>query len=126
MDVNQVRFGNYSIGNQGARQARQEQKSEEKVAPQLSGENQQLLNPEEMFSAMNVAGLLNKEQINFSGKKEINPADYLSGERIADIEAMMERFESGVDAVAEIVGEEIPGISEQNKNALAARIFAQG
>ncbi len=124
MEINQVRFGNYSIGNPAAKQTKHGSKSENDV-PQVRGENKTELNPDEMFSAMNIAGLHNKAQINFVSEKEINPADFLSEERIADIEAMMERFDSGVNSVAEIVGNELPGISEQNKNALAAEIFAR-
>ena len=126
MEINQVKFGNYTIGNNGARQAKQESKPEEKFAPEAGKGQQQQLNPEDMYSAMSIAGLQNKAQINFNGKKEIDPANFLSEERIADIEAMMEGFENGVSAIAEVVGEELPNISEANKNALAARIFAQG
>lgn len=126
MEINRVRFGNYTIGSNGARQAKQENKPEENFAQETGRENQPQLNPEEMFNAMNIAGLQNKVQVNQVAKKEVNPSDYLSDERIAEIEAMMEGFSDGVSSVAEVVGEELPNISEANKNALAARIFAQG
>ena len=125
MEINQVRFGNYSIGNSGARNAKKEEKPSKEVMPELSGENVTPVNSEDMLNAMNIAGLQNGSNINFVARKEVNPKEFLNEERIADIEAMMAEFESGVGAVADIIGQEIPGMSEANKNALAARVFAQ-
>ena len=59
-------------------------------------------------------------------RKEVNPNDYLSEERISDIEAMMAEFDNGVNAVANTIEAEFPGMFAQaQKNALAARVFAQ-
>ena len=125
MEVNQVRFGNYTVGNSGAKKQKKEQKPEEELQMQPSGENLKSVNRDDLLNAMNLVGLQNKPQINSAGLKEVNPADFLSGERVSDIEAMMAEFEAGVSAAAKVIGEEFPELSEANVNALAARIFAQ-
>ena len=124
MDINQVRFGSYSIGNPRPN-ANNSNKSEEKPAEVKNESVQSSVNAEDMFSAMNIAGLQNKAQINIGQNKEVNPMDYLSEERISDIEAMMGAFDSGVENVANVIETEFPGMfAESQKNALAARIFA--
>ena len=126
MDINQVRFGNYSIGNPQVGAKKSEAKTQENVQPEVQKEGvKNEVNAENILSALNIAGTQNLAQINFAAKKEINPADYLSPERIADIEAMMAGFENGVNAVADVIEAEIPGLSEANKNALAAGVYAQ-
>ena len=75
---------------------------------------------------MNIAGLQNKAQIAHPEKKEVNPSDYLTEDRISDIEAMMGKFEDGVGKIADAIEAELPGFFAQDtKNALAAKIFAQ-
>ena len=63
--------------------------------------------------------------INQSGAKEVNPYDYLSSDRIKDIEAAMSEFENGVGNIAGVIAQDFPSLSESAKNALAAAIFAQ-
>lgn len=126
MDVNQVRFGSYSIGNPRANTQKKETKKEEAVSQQTP-QNQESKNPDEVLNALNITGMQNAAQINLSNASEIpDVSKYLSDERIADIEAMMAEFESGVDGAKQVIGGEFPGMfSEAQTNALAAATFAR-
>ena len=126
MDINQVRFGSYSIGNQAKSGAKSGKEMREEVPMESKNEGlQNKISAEEMFNAMNIAGLHNKAQINIAAHKEVDPMQYLSEERISDIEAMMGEFESGVGNIANIIETEFPNVfADDQKNALAARIFA--
>lgn len=126
MEVNQVRFGNYTIGNSGARNAKQQEKPAEDIVMLSSGEKTETVSGEKVLEAMNAISFQNKSQINTVGNKEVNPSNFLSEKRIEEIEAMMKGFENGVNQVKDVLAEEFPEMSESNKNALAARIFAQG
>ena len=125
MEVNQVRFGNYTIGNSTPKKPKKEQqKAEEKTATKAN-ESVKSADGEEVLNAMNIAGIQNKPQINLISRKEVEPSKFLSDDRISDIEAMMIEFESGVNDIANAIGHEFPDMSNANKNALAARIFVQ-
>ena len=125
MDVNQVRFGNYSIGNP---QNGTPKKNEEKASETQTQNQQQTLsslNPNEVMNALGLAGMQNLAFISKSEAKEVNPMDYLDEGRISDIEAMMAEFETGVNNTANVIEGEFPGMfTEEQKNALAAQIFA--
>lgn len=124
MEINKVAFGNFSIGAKANNAQKQEVKEEAQKAQAGVG-GQQSVNAESVFSALNIAGMQNLSQINRSERKEINPADYLSADRIADIEAMMGKFDDGVSKVADTIEQELPGFfAADAKNALAAKIFA--
>ena len=124
MDVNKVTFGDFSIGSKGASTRRNEERKEEQNIP-VSGENVQNVDAEKLLSAMNIAAMQNLAQVSKSERKEINPADYLSAERIADIEAMMGGFDDGVNKAAQAVRQELPaGVSEKTVYELAARMYA--
>ena len=125
MDINQVKFGSYTIGNPkgGAAKKSESEASETQTQNQHSDAKQ--VNPEAMFNALNIAGMQNMIQINKPGIKEVNPADYLSQDRISDIEAMMAGFEAGVDEIANTIEIEFPGMfAPDQRNALAASIYA--
>ena len=128
MEVNQVRFGNYSIGSKSAQAGRsggaqKDESVKEEKKEQLNAQ----VEADNIFNALDIAGLQNKMQINAVSQKEVNPKNYLSEERIQDIEAMMGDFEAGVNSVANIIESEFPGVfANDAKNALAASIFAQG
>lgn len=125
MDVNQVRFGNYTIGNSQANLGKKEDSKKESVQQQAQENNLPKLSADEFYNAMNIAGLQNKAQISVA-KKEVNPLDYLSNERISEIEAMMGKFDYGVNQAADTIEQEFPGLlSPDNKLALAAKVFAQ-
>ena len=126
MDVNQVRFGNYSIGNPqgGAPKKSEANASETQANPQQQGA-QPKFDVDSMFNAMNIMGMHNLSQLNKAEAKMVNPSDYLSQERISDIEAAMAGFESGVESIANTIEAEFPGMfAPDQKNALAAQIFA--
>lgn len=127
MDVNQVKFGNYAIGSAGSGAKKSEGKEKEEVKQEASQqETAQAFNADDMFDAMNVQGLQNKAQINFVAKKDIDPVQFLGSERVADIEAMMAQFETGVNNVKNVIENEFPNaFSEASKNALAAEIYAK-
>ena len=125
MDVNQVRFGSYSIGNpQGGSPKKSEEKASE-TQTQNQAQTTSSANPSEVMNALGLAGMQNLAFISKAGAKEVNPADYLDEGRISDIEAMMAEFETGVDAIGNQIEAEFPGMfSVANRNALAASIYA--
>ena len=123
MDINQVRFGGFSVGNSNTRQAKEE-KFEDSKAEEFRKESISTFNPEKIMGAMEAQGLQNLAQVNLVSKKEVDPADFLTEDRIADIEAMMGEFEIGVGKIADVLEEELPMLSADNRLAFAAHIFA--
>ena len=125
MDINKVVFGNFSVG---ARNARPQKNDEENKQVQENAQStSKNVDAEEVLSALNFAGIQNKFQFVGPEKKEINPADYLTEDRIADIEAMMGKFEDGVSVAADAIENEFPGFFKADvRNALAAKIYAEG
>lgn len=127
MDVNQVRFGNYTIGSSQAHLGKKEEAQKESVQQQevKSSSDTQKMSADDFFNAMNISGLQNRAQISSIAKKEVNPSDYLSEDRIRDIQAMMGKFDSGVNQVANTIEQEFPGLFKpESKMALAAQIFS--
>ena len=126
MEVNQVKFGNYTIGNPAQRSPKGNEQPAEETNTQASGGEFKSVNRDDLLDAMNLAGLQNMSQISSSARlKDVDPTEFLDEGRIADIEAMMAEFETGVNQVADAIGQEFPELSEANRNALAARIFAK-
>ena len=126
MDVNQVKFGNYTVNNWGSGAKRKEEQKEESQAPQAKETTMQNVSAEEVFDVLDVKGMQNKSVISFVSKTEINPKDYLSDERIRNIEAMMAEFENGVNKTADIIEQEFPGLFPNDARlALASKVFAQ-
>ena len=125
MDINKVVFGNFSVGARQS-EAKKSEKREEESAKANVGSEAKNFDAEAVFDALNIAGLQNKAQIAHTEKKEVNPSDYLTEDRISDIEAMMGKFEDGVGKIADAIEAELPGFfAADAKNALAAKIFAQ-
>jgi len=126
MDINQVRFGNYSVGNHQTRLKQDESKLGEKQQAEEKANVVKEKDPDDVLNALNIAGMQNMAQINVVEKKEVNPFEHLTSDRVADIEAMMADFELGVDQVADMLEDEFPDmLSNEQKMALAAQIFAQ-
>ena len=124
MDINKVVFGNFSMGPQRGRSEKEEVKEEAQTSANVGSEKK--LDAETVYNALDAVAVQNKAQIVQTDKKEVNPADYLSDDRMKDIEAMMGKFENGVGTIADAIEEELPGFFAADiKNALAARIFAQ-
>jgi len=130
MDINQVRFGNYSIGNPNGGAKKSEAKAQENPQPQVAAEGtQKEFNVDNMFNAMNIAGTQNKANINFTAKKEFDINDiskYVDVDSQARIESMMAGFDAGVTAAANTIDAEFPGLfADADKYALAAHVAAQ-
>ena len=121
-----VKFGDYSIGAKSS--GTKDSKLKDENAKPLTSEEAQTanVNPEKVLDTLNVQGTYNRAQIVKADKKEVNPADYLSEERITDIEAMMGKFDDGVGAIAGKIKAEFPMLSDKSAYALAARLFAAG
>ena len=125
MDINKVTFGEFSIGAKQSRTQKEEQK-EEATENKGIAEEFESIDAEAFLNAMDIAGIQNKAQISRTERKQVNPSDFLDETRIADIEAMMGKFEDGVGVVANAIEREFPGFfAPDTKNALAAKIFAQ-
>ena len=126
-EVNNVRFGNYSIGNpqQGSqKKANEGQVGQESAQPQ--NQTQSTFNPDSVMSALGNMGAYNLISINKAEAQAVNPADYLSEERMSDIEAMMAEFEAGVNQYVSVLEDEFSGaMTPAQMNALAAQIYAQ-
>jgi len=125
MDVNQVKFGSYSIGNSQTN-SKQEKAKPNEVKDVVETGNLKQVSADEIFSAMDLQGIQNKAQVNLAQKREVNPNDYLTQDRIDDIEAMMGNFENGVLDAADTIDAEFPGLfKDADRLALAAQVFAR-
>ena len=125
MDINKITFGNFSIGSKRENLKQEAQKDDSPKANVADVESKKV-DSEAFLNAMDIAGIQNKAQITVKENKGINPADFLSEDRISDIEAMMGKFENGVGTIADAIEVEFPGFfAPDTKNALAAKIYAQ-
>ena len=119
--TNRIGLGSQTIGNQASAMA----KKGNKEASETQQQNVQNFNEKDFFNALSFVSQQNMVQINRPEAQAVNPSDYLSEERISDIEAMMAEFDSGVSGISNTIEAEFPGVfDEASKNALAARIFA--
>ncbi len=108
-----------------AKAQKEEKKAQkEQDAPQVAGnENVQHKDPNAIFDAMQITAMQNKA-VAFGNL--INPRDYLSEDRIKDIEASMGVFESNTESVKAQFDSEFQGVSaweslpEAQKLAMAA------
>ncbi len=131
MDINQVRFQNYSIGNSGARAKKETKKEEQTPLLETKTDTQmQQSKSDNVLNALSLQGIQNKAQI-IPAKKELDIdallAKYSNPQSAKRIESMMNDFESNVNTIANTVETEFPGVfSKESKNAFAASIYAQG
>ena len=122
--INNVRIGNYSIGNPQGGAARKSESEAGETQTQNQQAQSQNFDVDNYFNALGMVGAQNMAFISKTDKVP-NPSDYLSDERISDIEAMMAEFDFGVESYANTIEAEFPGMfDEASKNALAAQIFA--
>ena len=125
MDIQQVRFGNYSIGNPKGNVGAKQKQANEKTQANNNNETPKTVDADKFFEALNMQGVQNKMQVSVT-KTEVNPLEHLSQERINDIEAMMAEFENGVEQTANLIEGEFPGLfANDKKYALAAQVFAK-
>ena len=129
MEIGKVKFGEYSVGNgqiaPNKKNAGKEEAKEQEVSTQSK---QNAVKPDDMYNALGLMGSQNMAFISRSTKvSDLESAtNFLGDERVQDIEAMMAEFENGVADVADIIDEEFEGVfDEAERNALAAKIFAQ-
>ena len=125
--TNRIGLGSQSIGNKPSTTTKNSGKeaSETQQNAPAQQQNVQNFNEKDFFNALSFVSQQNMVQINRPEAQAVNPTEYLSEERISDIEAMMAEFDSGVSGVANTIEAEFPGVfDEASKNALAARIFA--
>ena len=119
-------FGHQAISKMNDELSKkQSQKPQDKEEVKEQGFKNTQLSGDEVLNAMNLKGLMNKAQM---GVNSINPRDYLSEERIKDIEDSMLIFDKGVEEHAEMIREEFgkmpnPPLSEAGIYELAARAF---
>lgn len=112
-------WGYYQKQQTANSQNEKEVQKEAPVAPKQKG-----VEADEIFSALNALGAQNFATV--SGKNQINPADFLSEERIASIEDSMKLFEKGVEKYAGAIQEEFgDAFSDDVKYALAAEAFSR-
>ena len=126
MEINQVKFGNYSIGTAANGTAKKNSKQAgETDAQTTQSQTSGKANPEGILDALGIAGMQNLAFISKSEVQAPNPSDFLSQERISDIEASMAEFEAGVNNIVNVLDGEFPGLfDDEQKYALAANIFA--
>ena len=123
-NTGKVLFGNFTIGAKASgakKEGIKDNASEAKVSSEAKNAN---INPESVLDTLDIQGAYNRAQVVKTEKKEVNPADYLSEERISDIEAMMDKFENGVQFMADNIKAEFPSLSDDSAYALAAKMFA--
>lgn len=125
--MNIGRTNAYSVSNAAfsKQAANVENKEVNKVAAQGEGNQTKQANALDILNSMDIMG-----RQNINGLNMINPAKYLSAERIADIQASMAKFESGVSAQQKVIDEEFAGnpqyakLSEASKLAFAAHAYS--
>lgn len=124
--MNIGRTNAYSVSNAAFNKqaAHVENKEADKVVKQSEGNQAKQANALDILNAMDLMGKQNVKGLNM-----INPAKYLTPERIADIQASMAKFEAGVSAQQKVVAEELAGtpqyekLSEADKLAFAAHAY---
>ena len=112
--------GNYGFYDHDDAKAKKEEKEvkEEVIVNKL-----ETVEPEKVLDALNLLGAQNMAKVS---KTQINPADFLSEERIASIEESMKLFEQGVEKYAGAVKEEFGNAFSDNVvYALAAEAFSR-
>ena len=127
MNVNRIGLGSQSIGNQPSSTAQKGKQEADETQQNLQAQKQNVQNFDEkdFFNALSFVSQQNMVQINRADAQAVDPTNYLSEERISDIEAMMAEFDSGVSNIANTIEAEFPEVfDEASKNALAARIYA--
>ena len=125
--TNRIGLGSQSIGNQASATAQKgkQEANETQQNTTAQAQNAQDFDEKNFFNALNFVSQQNMVQINRPQTMAVEPTNYLSEERISDIEAMMAEFDSGVSNIANTIEAEFPEVfDEASKNALAARIFA--
>lgn len=115
---------NFYVNNQSVKKENDEKKAQDRENSQQSVKSE-AKDPEAIFEAMQMSAIQNKA-IAFG--KFVNPKDYLSEDRIKDIETSMGAFESNTENAKAAMDTEFKGVgawenlSEAQKMALAANM----
>ncbi len=98
---------NFYVQSGSVKKGNDEKKAEEKQ-PQSPQVNNEAKDPDAIFEAMQMSAMQNKA-IAFG--KFINPKDYLSEDRIKDIEASVGVFEGAAEKTKAAMDDEFKGVS---------------
>lgn len=98
---------NFYVQSGLVKKGKDEKKAEEKQ-PQAPQVNNEAKDPDAIFKAMQMSAMQNKA-IAFG--KFVNPKDYLSEDRIKDIEASMGVFEGAAEKTKTMMDDEFKGVS---------------
>ena len=115
---------NFYVQNQSVKKENDSKKADEKNTPSHSASNESK-DPSSIFDAMQMSAIQNKA-VAFG--KFINPKDYLSEDRIKDIETSMNAFEGKTESTKAVMDSEFQGVSawenipDTHKLAMAANI----
>ncbi len=121
--MSEIKFNAFNGGYGFYNKEETAQKPVEEEKSQVVQNNTQNVAPDKVLDAMNLLGAQNISQI--SGKIQTNPANFLSEERISDIEKSMALFEQGVEKYAGSIKEEFGNVlGEKTVYALAAEAFS--
>lgn len=124
--MSEVKFNNFGINNNyGAINDKENLKkeTEKKDEGQPVVAQQKSAEADKVLDALNLIGAQNFAQISTT---KIDPARFLSDERIASIEESMKLFEKGVEKYAGAIKEEFgSNLSEEAVYALAAETFGR-
>ncbi len=120
---------NLSVQGHLAKKAQEEKTQKEEVAQQKTELSSNQVPAEQILDALATAGSFNAAQLGL-GAKNINPRDYLSEDRIKDIEKSMSKFDAGVEEHLGVLKDEFATVpefaqlSQAGQYALAAQSFA--
>lgn len=121
--MSEIKFNNFSTGYNLYNDVNKETKKEETVKEQVKPENKPQAEAKDVLDAMSYLGAQNL--VNVSGKISVDPAKYLSDERIASIEESMALFEQEASRNAGLIKEEFGGlIDDKTALTLGANVFA--
>ncbi len=115
---------NFYVQNQSVKKENDSKKASEKENSSQATKSE-AKNPDAIFDAMQMSAIQNKA-VAFG--KFVNPKDYLSEDRIKDIESSMGVFESNTESAKAAMDTEFKGVgawenlSDAQKLALAANI----
>ncbi len=120
---------NLSVQSNLSKKTQEEKASKEEVAQPKTELTSNQVPAEQILDALAAAGNANAAQMGL-GAKNINPRDYLSEDRINDIEKSMSQFDAGVEEHLGVLKDEFETVpefaqlSEAGQYALAAQSFA--
>ena len=123
MFVRPTQLGASSLNGYSIHKNSEKTEKEPEYEYSFEGYGQELVSAEDIMNAMNAIGAQNFAFVAPKQISEINPKDYLSQERIEEIEAMMGKFDTEVEKYAEQVRNEFGEISDSTAYTIAAKAY---